>query len=394
MVKTTMIDTSQIDLASAELPGEEMHSLMRTVRKQTPVAQFQFYGMPAWVITRFGDLEEAYRDGNRFPPELLYQASMDEPCGRSFISMPQEDHNRYRLLATPAFRLKAVKGYEESILVGLANELIDTFIDRGKTDLVDSFTRRYPMLITCRMLGLPTEVEDRFAHWAIDLLSFASRPEESVKAGQEMARYLQPLIEKRRTEPQDDVLTELVQAELDGQSLSDEEIINHIRLLFPTGSDTTFLALGNLFYTLLSERTRWQTLLDKPDLIDATVEELFRYETPVAFMPRISALKDIEFCGHQIPAGSPLMFCVASGNRDESAFSTPDEFDINRKPKKILTFGPGLRTCPGMHIARKNMQVVLKVFLQRLPNLELLDPEQAQPRGTFLRGPKSLTVKF
>ncbi len=237
-------------------------------------------------------------------------------------------------------------------------------------------------------------MEEKFSHWAIDLLSFASRPEESLRAGHEIADYLKPLIDQRRSEPKEDVLTELVQAELEGQRLSDEEIINHIRLLFPTGSDTTFLALGNLFYILLSERSRWQALLDNPDLVDTAVEEVLRYETPVAFMPRISANHDIEFCGERIPANSPLMFCVASGNRDETIFENPDEYDINRRAKKILTFGPGLRTCPGMHIARKNMQVVLRVFLQRFPDLELADPDGAMPCGTFLRGPKSLAVTF
>ncbi|MEE8303334.1 MAG: cytochrome P450 [Candidatus Tectomicrobia bacterium] len=393
-MQTDSIDTRTIDLAVADLAGDEMHSLMHHVREQTSVAEFNFAGMPAWVITRFADLELAYRDGERFPPELVYQMSMDEACGRSFISMPQEEHNRYRQLATPAFRLKAVKSHGNDHLVNLANTLIDEFVDAGETDLVESFTRRFPLLIICRMLGLPTDIEETFGHWALDLLSFPSRPEAAVQAGQEMAEFLRPLLEQRRLHPQEDVLTELAQAELDGQQLSDEEIISHIRLLFPTGADTTYLALGNLLYTLLSERSRWQALIDKPELIDGAVEELLRYETPVPFMPRLSAARDIEFCGHHIPANSMLMFCVGSGNRDNSVFDNPNEFDMRRKAKKILSFGPGLRTCPGMHIARRNMQVALAVLLQRLPGLTLIDPQAAQPRGCNLRGPKALRVKF
>ncbi len=174
------IDTRFCDLAVADLAGDEMHRLMHRVREQTPVAKFNFAGIPTWVITRFADLELAYRDGERFPPETVYQMSMDEACGRSFISMPQQEHNRYRQLATPAFRLKAVKSYDSDHLVNLANTLIDEFIDAGESDLVESFTRRFPLLIICRMLGLPTDIEETFGHWALDLLSFPSRPEAAV----------------------------------------------------------------------------------------------------------------------------------------------------------------------------------------------------------------------
>jgi cytochrome P450 len=210
-----------------------------------------------------------------------------------------------------------------------------------------------------------------------------------------MTDYLLPIIAERRREPADDVVSALVVADADGHRLTDEEILAHVRLLFSAGASTTTDALGNLVYVLLSERARWEQLLAEPALRANAIEELLRWETPVAVLPRLSANKPVEFFGAGIPPATFCLFAIAAANRDPAVFEQPDRFDLGRdSSRKLLSFGPGPRLCPGMHLARRQLAVALDVLMERLPGLHLLDVDAAQPRGAILRGPPCLPVAF
>jgi cytochrome P450 len=383
-----------VDFALEELPGAALHDALRTLRERGPVQPARFFGLPAHVITSHEALLEALLDVERFPPHRMYEVSFEGAIGRSFISMADEDEHRvYRKLATPAFRSRAVERYEQEGLPALANELVDGFADRAEFDLVKEFTARFPYLVITRLLGLPREREEEFHEWALALLRFRDDPAAALEASKELTGFLSPVVEARRREPRDDVISELVQAEVEGRALTDDEIYSHVRLLFPTGGETIHGSLGNLLFALLTETDAWARLRADRSLVTGAVDEALRWETPIAVLPRMSASRPIEFRGAEIPADSWVLFAFAGANRDPAVFDAPDAFDLGRGARDVLTFGRGVKACPGMHLARRNMSVALETLLDRVPDLELVDPAAAVPRRTVLRSPDALRVR-
>jgi len=169
----------------------------------------------------------------------------------------------------------------------------------------------------------------------------------------------------------------------------------HIRLVFTAGATTTSDALGNLIFALGTHPDAWRTCVEEPARIDDAVQELLRWCPPVAAQPRFSRPdQETEFEGCVIAPSSSVLFGIAAANRDPDVFPDPDRFDIERRPEGLLTFGPGLRTCPGMHLAQKNLRVALRVLTERLPGLRLVDAEAHAPRGILLRGPASLPATW
>jgi cytochrome P450 len=384
------VNLESVDFALNELPGDELHRVLASFREHAPVAETRFLGLRSWIITGHEALEAAFKDTERFPPHLMYRASFEPAIGRSFISMDDPEHHAYRKLATPAFRSRAIEDWGREGLAELANELVDEFSGEKEVELLDAFVARFPYLVITRLLGLPREREDEFHAWALGLLRFRDDPQAARRAAAELTAYLAPVVEARRREPQDDVISALVAAEFEGRALSDEEIFAHIRLLFPTGGETTQGTLGNLLHAVLTQEGIWQQLIEGPEHIPGAVEEILRWDTSIAILPRMSCDQPIEFYGAEIPANSWVLFAMAAANRDPSVYDDPDHFDIDRQPRDLLTFGKGIKSCPGAHLARKNLLVALQVLTQRLPGLRLLDPDAARPRRAVLRCPDAL----
>ena len=393
MERTRSLDL--IDFALNELPGDEMHDALHRFRAEGPIRPTKFLGLPAFVITGHDVLADAFADNETFPPHRMYQASFEGAIGESFISMSDpRRHSLYRKLATPAFRSRAVSRYEKEDLEPLARELVDRLEGKEEFDLVESFTTRFPYLVISRLLGLPREREDEFQTWAFALLRFRDDPTAAAEARRHLTDFLAPVVEERRKNPRDDVISELVQARVDDREMNDEEIHSHIRLLFPTGGETTHGALGNLLSILLGSGQLWRRLSENPSLAAAAVREGLRLETPIAVLPRLSASIETRFHGVTIPADSWVLFAMAGANRDPSIYSDPDRFDLDRQVDESLAFGRGVKACPGMHLARKNMEVALQVLIERLPELEIVDFEAAKPRRTVLRSPSALHVRL
>jgi cytochrome P450 len=382
-----------LDFGTQQFPGQELHDALTRLREAGPVVETRFMNMPAYAITRYEPLLTAFRDGERFPPERIYQLMFEPICGRTFQTMTGRDHLIRRRLATPAFRADAVRKQDETAIIALANELIDDLPDSGETDLAKGFTQRFPFLIICRLLGVPRDGEHAFHGWAQALLRFAEDHGRAVAANAELTAYLRPIVEARRADPQDDIISELVQAEVDGKRFTDDEVLSHVRLLFSAGAGTVHDAMGNLFYHLLTNGELWEEVKRDPGIRLGVVEELLRFETSVPVLPRTSASAAMEFEGVAIPPNSFMLFAIASANRDEQFFPEPHAFKPDRPPKPIITtFGPGPRACPGMHLARKELALVLDVAVERLPNLRLLTEQTARPVGAVMRGPATLPV--
>lgn len=385
---------SNVDLHRDDLPGAALHAYLASRRAEGPVVSATFFGGAVSLVTRYHAVAEAFRDDVRFPPHEAYQISIEPLIGRNFQSMPEPDHLLYRRLATPAFRSRAVARYEQQGVAELAHELIDGFAGEREIDLAAAFTHRFPFLVISRLLGIPREGEESFHRWAIEMLGFRRDPERGRRARDDFTRYLEPVIAERRRAPRDDVLSELVQTEVDGHRLSDEMIHSHARLLFAVGATTTHDGLGNLLYALHTTPGAWERVRRDPPARAAAVEETLRWEPPVAILPRLSATEPVELAGVPVPARSWVLFAIAAANRDPEVFADPDRFDLDRGPADVLTFGPGPRSCPGMHLARKEMLVGLEALLERFPELRLLDADAAAPWGATVRGPRAIPVRL
>lgn len=385
-------DPADFDFGCGGEAGGALHRRLAALRARAPVVEVRFTGRPAWLITRHASLARAFRDNEQFPPGRAYALTTEPAVGRSFISMDGDEHRIYRTLTTPAFRPRAVASYENAELAAIAHELIDELAREAEPDLMAGFARRLPLVAISRLLGLPRDGEQRFQAWASGLLAFPFDPDEARRCSSEFTAHLLPLLALRRRRPQDDVISELLQAELEGRRLNDEEVLSHVRLLFPTGAETTAGAIGNLLYALLSEPGRWRRVCAEPSLRAAAIEELLRWENPVAIVPRVSAGRPARLDGALIPADSPVLFCIAAANRDPARFPEPDRFELERRPEAHLSFGPGPRQCPGLHLARVELRVALDALCARFPQLQLLDAAASQPCGTVLRAPLAMRV--
>ncbi len=275
----------------------------------------------------------------------------------------------------------------------MAHRLVDEFEGRGEADLVHDYSTRYAFTVITRLLDFPPTDFDQLKAWGDGLINFPWDAKGAIEASRSFTAYLKPILDQRRTNPGEDLLSSLVTVEVEGERLSDDEVYSFIRLLFPAGADTTYRGLGSMMYAVLSHRDVLAAVQEDPSLIPQVVQEALRWEPPTAMLPRF-APKDVTWAGHEIPGGSEVIFGITSANRDPGVFEEPDRFNPWRKEREFVTFGHGLHFCLGSHLARREMEVSLLVLSQRLPDMELVDPEKVCISGTVLRGPKALPVCF
>jgi cytochrome P450 len=276
----------------------------------------------------------------------------------------------------------------------VANGLIDKFAPNGKADLVKEFTFDYPTQIIAGLLGLPEQDYPQFQRWSISLLSWLMNPERGLAASAALCDYFAPILEARRAEPREDLISALAAAEIDGEKLTDEEIFSFLRLLLPAGVETTYRSLGSLLLALLSHPDQLDAIRADRSLLPQAIEEGVRWEPPLLTITRV-ATKDTVLGGVAIPAGATVMPMLGSATHQEDRFPDPDTFDIFRQQKGNLAWGHGVHICLGMHLARLEMRTAINLLLDRLPNLRL-DPDGDDPhiRGQVFRSPTSVPVLF
>jgi cytochrome P450 len=310
------------------------------------------------------------------------------------LGMDEPVHGRLRSLVTKAFTQKALSRWEDEIVGRIGNELIDQFASDGKTDLVKTFTFPYPSRIIAALLGLPEEDYPQFQRWSISMLSFTINPERGKAASQELVDYFNPILQQRRAEPREDLISSLAAAEIDGHKLEDEDIYSFIRLLLPAGVETTYRSLGNLLFGLLTNPDQLDAVRADRSLIPQAIEEAVRWDAPLLNITRVTT-RDTELAGVPIPKGCSVMPMLGAANRQEDRYPDPDRFDIFRQAKVPISWGHGVHVCLGMHLARLEMRTAVNLLLDRLPNLRL-DPDGDDPhiRGMVFRSPTSLPVLF
>jgi cytochrome P450 len=351
---------------------------------------------PVFFVYRYEDVSQVLRDSETFCSGHIIDLIMGPVMGEHImLGMDGPRHRRYRALVSTAFRPKVMDRWESELASRVGNALVDRFADRGRAELVREFTFPYPTQIIAGILGLPQQDYKQFQRWSIAILSFLSKQEEAIAASGEVKQYVAGILEERRRRPTEDLISDLAQAELDGERLSDEEIFSFVRLLLPAGVETTYRSTGNLLLTLLSNPDQLDSVRADRSRMAQAIEESLRFETPLLNITRL-ATKDTELDGVPIPAGSTVMLMLAAANREETRYPEPDRFDIGRaEAKPHISFGHGPHICLGMHLARMEMRVALNLLFDRLPGLRL-DPDAEDPhiRGQVFRSPTAIPVLF
>ncbi len=339
----------------------------------------------------FDAVQQVLKDGDTFS-SAGYAEVVGAVMGHTILEMDEPEHHTYRGLVQQAFSRKAMESWERDLVRGVVDEHIDAFIDRGHADLVRELTFPFPVLVIARMLGLPREDLPRFHRLAVELISVGFDMERGKRASEELYEYFCAIIAERRTAPADDVISVLVQAELEGQRLDDDEICAFLRLLLPAGAETTYRSSSNLLVGLLTNPDQLDALRDNRDLMTQAIEEALRWEPPLLTI-MLTATRDTEVCGTPVPANSVMVVNMGSANHDERYWDDPESFDIFRPQRQHLAFAWGPHMCLGMHLARMETRVVLTQLFDRLPNLRL-DPDADAPyiTGMVFRAPPALPV--
>jgi cytochrome P450 len=348
---------------------------------------------PPVTVLGFDEVVQVLRDNETYS-SAVYEDVMGMVMGRTILQMDEPEHRSVRALVASSFRSKMLERWEEDLVAVVVNELIDSFVERGRSDLVRDITFNFPVQVIARILGLPRADYPTFQRWALELTSVSANWERGMAASAALRDYFVDVMAERRAAPGDDLISDLVQAEVDGQHLSDEEICSFLRLLLPAGVETTYRATGSLLFALLNDRAQLQALYGDRALYAQAFEEVLRWEPPVTLILRRAA-RDTELAGVEIPAGADLALMIGAANRDERKYTDPDRYDLFREQRQHVGFGFGVHVCLGMHLARMESRVAVNTLFDRLGPLAL-DPEAAPPHieGLAFRSPLSLPVVF
>ncbi|MGY0572293.1 cytochrome P450 [Bradyrhizobium sp. RDM12] len=371
---------------------------------ETPFGQF--------VASRHADVSLVMRD-KRFGKDFVERTTrrygpeiMNEPVFRSMscwmLQADPPDHTRLRGLVVKAFTARRVEDMRPRIQE-IVDRTIDAVIDRGHMDLIEDFAFRLPVTIICDMLGIPEEHREVFYKSSRDggrlLDPVPMTPEEIAKgnAANMMAQmYFQQLFELRRRSPADDLTTQLVQAEEDGNKLTNEELTANIILLFGAGHETTVNLIGNGLLALHRNPDQLALLKARPDLITNAIEEFLRYDSSVQMTGRVTLEEIEDLGGKRIPKGESVLCLLGSANHDPEVYpDRPDRLDITRPNVRPLSFGGGIHFCLGAQLARIEAEIAIATLLRRLPDLRIDDVENPAWRPTFvLRGLKQLPASW
>ncbi len=348
-----------------------------------------------FLIVGYEVAAEVMRDAKRFPSSG-YQETADAVIGKNILSMDPPEHTRYRALVQQGFSRRALARWESEVMLPVTDQYIDRFAERGRAELIHDLTFQLPAHVVARLFGFSFSDKEleRFQELSVEIQTVLFDFERGVRASQELTAMFLPVLEARRAAPSDDLLGMLLAAERDGDRLSEEDILGFMRLLLPAGLETTYRALSNTLFGLLTHPEQLEALRRDRTLMARVLEEGLRWEPPLTTSLRFAA-EDTELGGEQIPAGTKILVSLGAANRDPSRFEQPEEFDPSRRPLPHLTFGFGPHRCLGMQIALMEMRVAINRLLDRLPNLRL-DPEanDVHITGEGFRAPVELPVLF
>jgi cytochrome P450 len=368
-------ETPEMPAGQFDLDPAKPQAIYDMLREHSPILRTEQGGT---MIARHEDVEFALRHADVFSSDMdAISIGNVRPLIPLQINPPE--HVKYRRLLDPLFAPKQVALLEEDVRT-LSNQLIDDFIHTGECEFNSAFAIPLPCTVFLRLLGLPLDDLDLFLKFKDNIIRPETRDQteyERIQAetGQQIYAYFDKVLDEREQQPRDDMLTGFLEADVDGQHLTREDILDICYLFLLAGLDTVTASVGCMVSYLAQHPEQRQRLVDDPSQIPGAVEELLRWETPVPGVPRVVA-EDIDLCGEHLDAGERVTVLLGSANIDERGFPQPDEVDFGRPANRHLAFGGGLHRCLGSHLARLELRVALEQLHKRIPDYSIKPGEE------------------
>lgn len=368
------------------------------LRQSCPIAHTD-RRVSSWLPTRYEDITEMAHDIEHFSSAQVAVIPFNGPppqepllpYGLPPISADPPLHTWTRRLLLPWFSHKRVDGYEP-LTREICAKLIDGFIDAGRADGAADYAQQIPVRVIAHILGVPADRADTFTGWVRDVLEFADDPERRAHGTRSLIEYFIAEVARRKQEPGDDLLSELLQTEVDGAPVEDSVVLGTAALVLIAGVDTTWSAIGSSLWHLATHPEDRRRLVTEPDLMPLAVEELLRAYSPVTMARLVT--EDVEFKGCPMKAGDKLLMNFPAANRDPEVFEEADRVIIDRAHNRHVAFGSGIHRCAGSNLARMELQVAIEEWLRRIPEFSLEEGAHIGWAGGQVRGPRVLPVVF
>lgn len=389
---------------------DDPYPVLSALREATPVFRNELTGQ--WTITRFADVYETLRDRrlgrsytHLFEHEELGRTAPD-PRWSSFLQherwsllcLEPPDHTRIRRLVSKVFTPRAVAELRPSI-EGLADELLDECVERGRFDVLSDYAQPYSVAVICSMLGVPRSDTRALLDWshAIVKMYELSTPDDVCRAADQAAAeyiaYTKALIAEKRRSPDGLLVSELVAVEDEGDVLTEDEIVSTTMVLLEAGHEATVNTLGNGVNALLHHPEQWRRLVTGEVDARTAVEEMLRWDAPLQLFERWILADGVEIAGQKMSKGDEVAMLFGSAQRDPRRFADPDRFDIGRGDQAHIGFGGGVHFCVGAPLARQEIAVSMAGLVARCPELSLVDEPRRLP-NFVIRGLESLIVEI
>ncbi|MDW3036700.1 MULTISPECIES: cytochrome P450 family protein [Bacillus cereus group] len=397
-----------INLASAQFK-EDAYEIYKESRKKQPILFVNQVEIgKEWLITRYEDALPLLKD-NRLKKDWTNVFSQDTK--NMYLSVDNSDHltthmlnsdppnhSRLRFLVQKAFTPKMIAQLDGRIQ-RIADDLISDIERKGTLNLVDDYSFPLPIIVISEMLGIPKEDQAKFRIWSHAVIASPETPEEikeTEKQLSEFITYLQYLVDMKRKEPKEDLVSALILAESEGHKLSARELYSMIMLLIVAGHETTVNLITNTVLALLENPNQLQLLKDNPKLIDSAIEEGLRYYSPVEVTTARWAAEPFQIHHQTIQKGDMVIIALASANRDETVFENPEIFDITRENNRHIAFGHGSHFCLGAPLARLEAKIAITTLFKRMSDLQIKgDRKDIKWQGNYLmRSLEELPLTF
>lgn len=342
--------------------------------------------LKGWILSRYDDVRAVLKDAQTFSSQSMGEGDT-QAMPLPLLTDDPPRHTQLRAIVNKAFTTRTLKLLEDEV-ASLVTELLDAMGDKTPVDISAEFTSPLPVSVIARMMDIPAGRKDDFKRWsdALTGTSEATDMTERLPHIMEMAEYFQSLIPERRENPGEDLISKVVHAEVEGQTLTDQDIVGFCMLLLIAGNETTTNLLSNLLNHLADQPQQWSELRENPDKIDAAVEEILRYDGPVHWVNR-KVTRDVVFHGQTVKTGETVFAFMGSANRDPRHYENPDEFRLDRGRSDHHSFGHGIHFCIGAPLARLEARYAMEELLKRYRSISHTQgSDNERTHSTMLRG--------